>query len=291
MKINITNYEVYFLMYVDNELSAEQKIAVENFIQENKIHKKEFELLQQAVLAPSPIEFEDKFLLYRFDEMEASLPISFKQSLYRKDAKVIEGFFNTKKIRSLYAVAAIFLITIAYKLVPTISEKKYPNKELTNNTNAQFNKKQVVIKADYKSKQNSQESMQNNGIVNRWHNNKYPFNILPTVVGAKNKNEQEASIVQCIVPRNTYLASIENVKQNIPIAANNIAMATFPEKLTNTESIGVNDAKQDFENIDTDNPDRTIYIANMEIDGDKLRGLTRRIGAIIKRNKTEKENK
>jgi hypothetical protein len=38
-----------------------------------------------------------------------------------------------------------------------------------------------------------------------------------------------------------------------------------------------------------DENDRTLYIANFEIDGEKLRGISRRINAIFKRNKNEKQ--
>lgn len=44
-----------------------------------------------------------------------------------------------------------------------------------------------------------------------------------------------------------------------------------------------------YELIDTEDPNRTIYIANFEIDGNKFRGLTRRVSALLKRNKSEKE--
>ena len=44
-----------------------------------------------------------------------------------------------------------------------------------------------------------------------------------------------------------------------------------------------------YEVIDTEDPNRTIYIANFEIDGNKFRGITRRVSALLKRNKSEKE--
>ena len=46
--------------------------------------------------------------------------------------------------------------------------------------------------------------------------------------------------------------------------------------------------KERFEEINTEDNDRVIYISNIELDGDKFRGVTRRIGAIFKRNKNEK---
>jgi hypothetical protein len=292
MKINTTNYEEYFLLYFDNELSAEQRTAVELFIEENPVYKKEFSLLQQSVLAPENIEFEDKILLYRLEEMEASLPNTFKQSLYRKEAKLIDGFFNTKLNRSIAAVAAVVLFIVGYNLIPTIPGKQSNHAELANN--------KPVIKNDApsyvinKTKQSSNELYQGNGsggvrVSGNGIGNKRLNTILPMVAEKKNKYAQEASIIQSLATTAGHIINNENETRTAPIANNTVAISSVNQKIASNEASAVAEAKEAFENIDTDNPDRTIYIANMEIDGDKLRGFTRRIGAFIKRNKTEKE--
>ena len=43
-----------------------------------------------------------------------------------------------------------------------------------------------------------------------------------------------------------------------------------------------------YEVIDTEDPNRTIFIANFEIDGNKLRGLKRKITSLFKNNKSER---
>ncbi|NBU53371.1 MAG: hypothetical protein EBS33_03225, partial [Alphaproteobacteria bacterium] len=50
MIVNIHNYETYFLLYVDNELTANEKAAVELFLQQNPFYQKELDLLQNAKL-------------------------------------------------------------------------------------------------------------------------------------------------------------------------------------------------------------------------------------------------
>ena len=60
------NYEAYFVMYVDDELSAAERKAVEHFIQQHPDLEEELVMLQQSVLhADEHIVFEPKELLYK----------------------------------------------------------------------------------------------------------------------------------------------------------------------------------------------------------------------------------
>jgi hypothetical protein len=60
------NYEVYFVMYVDNELNDADRKAVEHFIQQNPDLEEELVMLQQSVLrADEEIVFEQKELLFK----------------------------------------------------------------------------------------------------------------------------------------------------------------------------------------------------------------------------------
>lgn len=66
MNINRNNYEEYFLLYADKELSADEKNMVEIFVQQNPNLEEEFIMLQQAVVKPdTTIELEDKSFLFR----------------------------------------------------------------------------------------------------------------------------------------------------------------------------------------------------------------------------------
>lgn len=73
--ININNYEESFLSYIDNELSAGEKAAVEQLVKTNPAAKKELELLQQTKLQPETIVFTNKESLYRREEKVRSLPV------------------------------------------------------------------------------------------------------------------------------------------------------------------------------------------------------------------------
>lgn len=66
MNINRHNYEEFFLLYVDHELSGNERAAVELFVQENPDLREELKMLEQAVLrAEKKVVFEDKASLLK----------------------------------------------------------------------------------------------------------------------------------------------------------------------------------------------------------------------------------
>jgi len=69
------SYEESLLSYIDNELTAQQRIDVEQFVNANPAAKKELELLQQTKLQPETIVFTNKESLYRKEEKVRSLPV------------------------------------------------------------------------------------------------------------------------------------------------------------------------------------------------------------------------
>lgn len=52
MEINRHNYEEYFLLYIDNELSAAEKNAVDVFVEQNPDLRSELDALQQSLFLP-----------------------------------------------------------------------------------------------------------------------------------------------------------------------------------------------------------------------------------------------
>ena len=65
MNINQHNYETFFLLYVDNELSAAERKLVEDFVQSSADLQEELVMLQQSILIGEDIVFEDKTALYK----------------------------------------------------------------------------------------------------------------------------------------------------------------------------------------------------------------------------------
>ncbi len=73
MNINRKNYEEYFLLYADNELAAADRDMVEAFLATNPDLQEEMQMLQEAVLMPEPIMFEDKESLLKPQPIDAAI--------------------------------------------------------------------------------------------------------------------------------------------------------------------------------------------------------------------------
>ena len=71
MIINRHNYEEFFLLYVDNELSMADRNAVESFVQQNSDLEKELQLLQYSIIKDEEIIFADKQSLLKDDSLAA----------------------------------------------------------------------------------------------------------------------------------------------------------------------------------------------------------------------------
>ncbi len=291
MKINNQNYETYFLSYIDNELSADEKKEVELFIKEDSKYATELAILSNTVLEPISIEYEDKALLYRYEELEASLPKTFKQNLYRREAPIVKGFFTNTRMRSISAVAAIFLLLVGYKFISNKTEL-INNTIVATNQGARESLAKVQVSNTFATNTLNAKKLNiftnSNNLSGRFINTSskaqvtiaMPTNALsePTLPLATSLYQQDQHINDLVALSD--INTIENADKAVS------ALASYePSSVKEAKA----EAAEDFDNINTDNPDRVVYIANLEIDGDKLRGFTRRVSALLKRNKTEKE--
>src|ERR1044071_1457499 len=77
MKIDRHNYEEFFLLYVDNELTTEQKELVDQFVLQNPDLAIELEILQQTTLT-----------------VDESVVFDGKESLLRKEADSLINLSN-----------------------------------------------------------------------------------------------------------------------------------------------------------------------------------------------------
>lgn len=74
-EISTHNYEEFFLLYIDRELSQADSDKVEKFVLQHPQLQDEFTLLKQTVLQPEAITFGDKSSLYRQEERRRVVPL------------------------------------------------------------------------------------------------------------------------------------------------------------------------------------------------------------------------
>ena len=72
MNINRNNFEEFCLLYLDNELSAGERVELESFVAVNPDLAAELELMQQLKLSPEANfnGFGDKISLFRSSALE-----------------------------------------------------------------------------------------------------------------------------------------------------------------------------------------------------------------------------
>ena len=124
--INENNYETYFMSFIDNELNAAERAAVEAFVLTEPKYAAALALFEKTKLHASFNEFmemEDKIFLYRFTEMDAKLDGDFKKSLYRKQAPVRNIIFTPNLMRASFAIAAMLILFIGLQLFKTESSR------------------------------------------------------------------------------------------------------------------------------------------------------------------------
>ena len=105
--------------------------------------------------------------------------------------------------------------------------------------------------------------------------------------------QQESIAMAETTPNNSVLDNQAAMKEiprtyNNPITINATPLTTNSANLDAESTVDEKELTT-YEVIDTEDPNRTIYIANFEIDGNKFRGITRRVSAFLKRNKSDKE--
>ncbi len=289
--INKNNYETFFMSYIDNELNAAERVAVEAFVLSDSKYAEELALFEKTKLqTPSieNIEMEDKIFLYRFPEMQASLDTDFKKSLYKKEAPVRKIVFTPNILRASFAIAALLILFIGVQLFKS---------------DAPIKEKAAI------AKDSKEVSIQNE------NNSIAATSGLALNRKISNTEISKTSITKTNTANNTIDAkeeqtlTINDINNNITSPINTSTVSTEPvsqfatdlrlnekELSTNTMEAEPNETVKKirmtptiYKEIDIDEDDRTINIGLLEIDGSAFRGITRRVSALLKRNKIEKE--
>jgi len=342
MKINQHNYEHYFLMYIDNELSAEERAEVNDFIMQHPNYANKLEELQQLKISPDNIIYENKFSLYKLSEQDEQCitylenemtieekvsfeseistniylqsnvkqwqatfitpPITieidqnFKNSLYKKSAR-IKPLWATTTFKRWASIAAILILVIGFSLFNAENKQEIPS--FTNNigVKSELNKAAVIETNNGTDRNPTKSAIALNKIKNEA--------FLPIItINAQDQDEKVNSNINSLANKTFTETNNDAAIALVPNAAIStqtmnetaaLPMEIFPTIISNVNE----EAKNNFEaitptqvqysKIDTDEEERSINIANIEIDGAKFREISRKITTLFKRTKPEND--
>ena len=319
MQLNESTYETIFLLYIDNELSPKERLEVEAFIAANSSYALEMEALQATVVSPDKIQYPFKKNLKQQDldedwdatyatilkeDIQAipGLSTSFKNALKKEATKegiIVKPFgFNQNKL-TYASIAACLMLFLGYQ---QFTKTPVSNSIAINTT--------TLVVPNTNSTKTSDETTISNAFPKAFaKNNEQIVETKQLVLSkqqailklqASNTNKiqrinllQNESIAMAeSTPNNGSLN--QTVMKEIPRTYNNpITIDAIPLTITSANldaaPTEVEKVLTSYEIIDTEDPNRTIFIANFEIDGAAFRGITRRVSALLKRNKSEKE--
>ena len=235
------------------------------------------------------------------------LSTSFKNGLKKEAAKegiVLKPFGFSQQKFTYAAIAACLMVFIGYQqLTKTpVSNSSASNSIVLNSLSNKSNKVLVPYI--------STESTKSDATVISNSNKQELVNIIKPITKTKKEiliqeklNTSELEIAKTV--KNVSIAIAEPTRNNsilnnqaiitkLPSSYNNPmtidALSTETSSVDkNTDLIRDEKATTNYELIDTEDPNRAIFIANFEIDGAAFRGITRRVSALLKRNKSEKE--
>ncbi len=342
MKINHTNYEHYFLMYIDNELSAEERAAVNDFIMQHPNYSNKLQALQQLKINPENITYKNKFSLYKLSEQDEQcitylenemyseekaifesklsaniylqsnvkqwqgtflttptnieIDPDFRNSLYKKSTQ-IKPLWATATFKRWASVAAILIVVIGFELfnaenkqvVPSFTNnnvgKSELNKaaviEINNGADINFTKSAIALN---KLKKEAQLTIINTNTQDQ--NEKINSDLNPLAI--KNVAAPNNDVAMEIVPKVVINTKTINEPASLPKEIFPTSISTVNEEAKNNLE-AITPTHVQYSNIDTDEEESVINIANLEIDGAKFRELSRKITTLFKRNKPEND--
>ena len=307
MQLNESTYETIFLLYIDKELSPKESLEVEAFIADNPSYALEMEALQATVLGSEKLQYPFKENLKHQDweptystiikeDLQAipRLSTSFKNALKKEVATegiIVKPFGFSQQKFTYAAIAACLMVFLGYQ---QLTKAPVSNSIAANKTTL------VVPNA------NSTKPSDEIGLSNASPEKFAKVNVLDpkinqvqklNVQAVNTKNIQGIHLLQkeSIAMAETAPTNIsinQTVITKLPSNYNNpISVNAIPLTIT---SIDIETAIEEngqisYEVIDTEDPNRTIFIANFEIDGNKLRGLKRKVTSLFKNNKSDRK--
>ncbi len=292
--INETNYEEYFLLYIDNELSKAKREEVEMYVLKHPNLQDEFTVLKQAVLTPELIGYGAKDDLYRTRK---------RRAIYIKPWR--------------FAAAAIFIGLCAVGL--WMMEKQ-------NNSTTEI----AIDKPSQKAPEKLQPLQNNKVEIATATDSVGRQTQQPTVAEQSNPVKESKASAETAIVKKRANARVQNAETGIAknesaepvikhdvIAYNNIVkqqkeppaeandiVAELPDSFDQKQNDVAllqtpmnNDAQQNYKTynvaykeINTDDEDHSLLIGSLDLNKDKVKNLFKKAGRMFGKSNSANED-
>ncbi len=279
--INITNYETFFLLYADYELTADERDNVLFFVKENPELRDEFESIISTIVSPErDVVYTDKHFLYVDIANELEKKYSFKPNLeiqypHKEELYRYEKSFRIGWVKSFMAAASIILIAGLFWMLTPINDQSRKIKTIAN--------KQEVSNTKESSRLKKEKAINQPNAISSIGDKKIAI-VNNIVKPKKNKDIVKKIDYAEAVVSSTKQAEISFEIQNI---ATEIINEIIEDPIVVAEPIFVHDIVSNDTKIKQDNS-----LVNVNISPTRktpFRGILRKISRIIGKDRPESD--
>ena len=287
MIINRTNYETYFLRYIDEDLSEAEQRMVDNFVAENTDLAIELVYLSNTKLVPDEtIVFSNKELLYKKEKTASPILFLTWQKIAVAAAFIGLVFLTWKLLPTKESVQPMVINSGINKNPSALMPTKKPipsnsnNKQTSNHYAVQFKKPATnnmstqtttlsiaVLNNETPIKENNTSLVVTNN--ENTTPNKTLHSAATDAIALQDPNEKT-------VGSNKTLESTEQI--NKAVTNNTNVSSTLMHRTV-------------YKELDTETDNNSLYVGSIELNKDRLRGLFRKATNLLKRKSDQPTDK
>ncbi len=288
--IHFDNYEEYFLLSTDEELSAKENEEVEKFVLKHPELQTEYTLLKQTRLEPEAIIFKGREILYRKEEKERRIIFSNWMRISAAAAIVSIIAMTWLFTQNNHPSAGNYAVVAVKKDVKPVIEKnvKPVQPTVTEQPVAALHQK-AGLKAETKTKAKVRVAKTNN--LKR-DEDALAVNqpVKKDVIAKPGNNLPKPEMTR---PEQIYSEPVASVKQpdkksNTDFVKNNDNTNVLTNETKVQPSTLVKDAV--YREIDTnEDEEQSFYIGSAEINKKKLKGLFKKAASLFEKKSNKND--
>jgi hypothetical protein len=269
-EISLSNYETWFLLFIDNELTPSDREKVALFILQHPNLQAAFELLVQTKLASEEWVFINKEVLYRREEQKR--PVVYMRWMRYASAAAMIGLIAT-----VWMLAPTNQLKTTIEINGTQPERVVANEETP---------KRIVVQVDSKASVQAGKPLRNINADQPIISN----NSLVTIINDAPAKEEEQVIAK--VENNPIPTNKAAISDNLIVGRNDIEnnQGANIEPAETKSDAALEEAKPVYTALEDTEEDKSLFIGALEINKDKLRGLFRKAGTIFRSKAKQEED-